>query len=159
VYSRSSVATTLIRRDDVDVKSVSLLHLEMILSGISHGNIVAFPNAADVHVFRSAVFYCQHPITTLEKIVQWEDLLVLLDHDYFRTSGEGIAEDDAALLYGRQLQHVLHRKLKNTHETKTEMDCRWCWLELFRRLSIFDHADDIPRHHAGLLSARSGSFV
>jgi hypothetical protein len=149
VCSQSTVATTLIRRDDVDVKSVSLLHLEMILSGISHGNIVAFPNAADVHVFRSAVFYCQHPITTLEKIVQWEDLLVLLDHDYFRTSGE----------YGRQLQHVLHRKLKNTHETKTEMDCRWCWLELFRRLSIFDHADDIPRHHAGLLSARSGSFV
>jgi hypothetical protein len=87
VYSKPSVATTLIRRDDVDVKSASSLHLEMVLSRISHGNIVAFPNAADVHVFRSTVDSCQHSITTLEEFVRWEDLLVLLDHDYFGTSG------------------------------------------------------------------------
>ena len=39
------------------------------------------------------------------------------------------------------------------------MDRRRRWLELFGRLSILNHANDVPRHHAGLLGARSSSLV
>jgi hypothetical protein len=44
----------------MDVNPASPLDLEMILSGISHGHIVAFPDAADMHVFRTTVAFSQH---------------------------------------------------------------------------------------------------
>jgi hypothetical protein len=49
-----------LRQDGLDVNPASPLDLEMIMSGISHGHIVAFPDAADMHVFRTTVAFSQH---------------------------------------------------------------------------------------------------
>ena len=46
-----------------------------------------------------------------------------------------------------------------TYNTKTQMDRRWRRLELFGRLSVLNHADDVPCHYSSLLGAGSGGLV
>ena len=46
-----------------------------------------------------------------------------------------------------------------TYNTKTQMDRGWSRLELLGSLSVLNHADDVPRHYASLLSAWPGGLV
>jgi hypothetical protein len=48
-------STTLLRRGNLNHASALTLDLKMVLSGIGHGHIVAFPDAADVHVFGTTI--------------------------------------------------------------------------------------------------------
>jgi hypothetical protein len=56
----------------------------MVLSWISHGHIVAFPDAADVHVFGTTIPLSQHSIVSQEDLLLagWNNLLILLDHNH-----------------------------------------------------------------------------
>jgi hypothetical protein len=80
------LSTTLLRQSDLNHNSASLLDLEMVLSRISYGHIVAFPDAADVHIFRTTIASSQHSIASQENLLPglgwWEDLLILLDHNH-----------------------------------------------------------------------------
>jgi hypothetical protein len=46
-----------------------------------------------------------------------------------------------------------------TYKTETQMNRRRRWLELLRRLSILDHANNVPCYHASLLGAGSCCLV
>lgn len=69
--------------------------------GIRHRDVVPFPEAFDVHVFRATDSRCQyvyHRDKYCPQERRRENLLVFLNDDRLGASGQRIAEDDAAFL-------------------------------------------------------------